>query len=136
MRAMEPLSNSKAFVLDPIVEQPRTAGYERLGDRGACLRRPVTKQAAAAAGAADLRRRGAGRARTHDEIVDRRSRHAGREALAVLPLCRDVAADIVPVPALQRVAHRAARVANALEAVEDVPVAVDVALGDLPVVRA
>ena len=39
-------------------------------------------------------------------------------------------------PRCERRAHRDRRVADPLEAVEDVPVAVDVALGDLPVVRA
>ena len=44
--------------------------------------------------------------------------------------------DRVPVAALQRLAHGGGRVADALEAVEDEPVAVDVPLGDLPVVGA
>ena len=45
-------------------------------------------------------------------------------------------ADAVPVARRQRRPHRGRRVPDALEAVEDVRVAVDMALGDLPVVGA
>ena len=44
--------------------------------------------------------------------------------------------DLLPVATLKRPAHRGGSVANPLEAVEDVAVAIDVALGDLPVVGA
>jgi hypothetical protein len=46
-----------------------------------------------------------------------------------------VPADFVPIAALQCLAHRDGRIADPLEAVEHMRIAVGVALGDLPVVR-
>src|SRR5262249_9224399 len=94
----------------------------------------IAEQASTAAGAAHFRGRRTGRTGTLHEVVNRRRRHSWREALAVFPLDRDLAANVVPVAALERSAHRHSSVANPLETVEDVAVAVDVALGDLPVV--
>src|SRR5215831_4227112 len=136
MRAIWPLSNAQAFHVDVVVEHLRPAGSKRVGDRGSLLRRAVAEDAAAAAGAADLRGRGAGRRGARAERVDRRRRDAGRETLAVLPFRGDVTADCVPVLALERLPQRDRRIANPLEAVEDRAVAVDVALHDVPVVRA
>ena len=59
----------------------------------------------------------------------------GASRFRFVPLRGDLAADFVPVAAFERGPHGDGRVANALEAVEDVAVAIDVALGDLPVVR-
>ena len=56
--------------------------------------------------------------------------------LAVLPFGGDVAADRRPVAALERRAHRDGDVADAREAALDLAIAVDVALGDVPVVDA
>ena len=49
---------------------------------------------------------------------------------------RNRAPDGVPIAALERRAHIGGRVADALEAVEDETIAVDVTLGDFPVVCA
>src|SRR5919201_911772 len=66
----------------------------------------------------------------HPQTFRRRRCHARRETLAVFPLFGDLAADLVPVMPLERCAHRDCRIANTLEAVEDVAIAVDVTLGD------
>src|SRR5581483_5183394 len=134
-RAMAPLSNPQPLRLDAIVEQPRAARRQRVADRRARGGWAVAEETAAAARAADLRGGGAGRPRSLDQRIDRRRRHARCEAFAVLPLDGDLASDFVPVAALERGAHGDGGIANPFEAVEDVPVAVDVPLGDLPVVR-
>src|SRR6185436_16086190 len=105
-------------------------------NRGARGRRAVAEQASSTAGAADLCRRRAGGVRARYQVVDGRRRDARRQALAVVPLDRHLPADLVPVAALERCPHRRRGIANPLEAVEDVAIAVDVALGDLPVVGA
>ena len=80
----------------------------------------------------------AGRVLFHSGISDQRvdflRRHSGREALAVFPLRGDRAADPLPVAALERRAHLDDRVANPLEAIEDLAVAVEMTLGNVPVV--
>jgi hypothetical protein len=58
----------------------------------------------------------------------------GRQPLAVLPFLGDGPSGGVPIALHQSGAHGGRGVANPLEAVEDVGVAVDVTLGDLPVV--
>src|SRR5439155_14223711 len=63
-------------------------------------------------------------------------RDARRQPLAVFPFAGDLPADLLPVAALKRHAHRDGGVSNPLEAIEDAAIAVDVALGDLPVVGA
>src|SRR5437870_2188061 len=136
IRAIATLSNPQPFGLDAVVENARATGGERVGHRSARLGRAVTEQAAATAGAAHL---GSGRsssASARDQIVDDGRRHAGREPFAVVPLGRDLPADLVPVAALEGDAHRGGRVADPLETVEDVAIAVGVALGDVPVVGA
>src|SRR5438445_3567440 len=136
MRAIARLSNPEAFALDLVVEQPRAARGEGASYRGARVGGAVAEQATAAAGAADLGGRRPRRPGAFDQIVDCRRRDARREPLAIVPFDRDLAADLVPVAALERDAHRGRRLANPFEALEDVAIAVDVALGDLPVVRA
>src|SRR5437763_1509692 len=109
---------------------------ERALDGGAGFRRTVAEQTSAAASAADLRGRRARGFRACDETVDHRRRDARREPLAVIPFDLDLLADLHPIALLERLAHRERRVADPLETVEDMRVAVDVPLGDLPVVRA
>src|SRR5438067_13040476 len=123
--AIATLSNPQAFRLDLVVEQPRAAGGERRGDRALRVGRAVADQAAAAPRAADLGACRAGRHGTRDEIVDSRCRDTRREPLAIFPFPGDLAAHFVPVAALERGAHRDRRVANVLEAVEGVLIAVD-----------
>src|SRR5712691_7466198 len=135
-RAIGWLSTCEAVALDPIVEHARTAGVERGGDRGAPGRRPVAEETAAAARAAYLGRRGASPPGAGNQILDDRRRHARCEALPVLPFLGNGAAHRVPVFDGKRGAHARRRVPDTLEAVEDVAVAVDVLLHDLPIVRA
>src|SRR5262245_3921975 len=129
MREIAALSKREPLGLDPVIENPGAARRERRGDGVARSRRSVTKQTAATAGAADLRRRRAGRRRACDQVVDDGRRHPGGQALAVVPFGRDLPADLVPVAAFERAPHRDRRIPDALEAVEDVAVAVDVPLG-------
>ena len=74
--------------------------------------------------------------RIGDERLDHRRRHAGCQLLARLPFEVDVRGDAGPIAAGEGVAHTARRLDDAIEALEDVAVAVDVALHDFPVVRA
>src|SRR3989454_4766961 len=136
MWAIARLSNSQAFDLDSVVEESRAAGRERLGDRGSCREWTVAEETPTAARAADFRGSRAGCTRARDEILNGRRRHARREPLAVLPLGGDLPADFAPVTALQRRTHGDPDVADALEAIEGVAVALDVGLGGLPVIGA
>src|SRR3989454_8310478 len=133
MWAIARLSNSQAFDLDSVVEESRAAGRERLGDRRSCRRWTVAEETPTAARAADFRGSRAGCTRARDEILNGRRRHARREPLAVLPLGGDLPADFAPVTALQRRTHGDPDVADALEAIEGVAVALGVALGGFPV---
>src|SRR5689334_20265591 len=54
-RATLRLSTRQAVALDPVVEQPRAAGGERIADGSVRLRRAVAEHAATTPGAADLR---------------------------------------------------------------------------------
>src|SRR6185436_15658966 len=99
-------------------------------------RRAVAEQASAAAGAADLGGRRPRGFRAGNQVVDCGSGHAGGQTLAIIPLLVDLPADLAPVAPLERGPQRHRRVADPFEAVEDVGVTVDVALGDLPVVGA
>src|SRR5438093_6482196 len=135
IRAMARLSNAETFGFDLEIEQTRTAGGECFRDRRARPGWAVTDQTAAAARAADLRRRRACRLRARDQVVDASRRHSGSEPFAVVPLCGDLPADFFPVASLERKPHGRRGVADALEAVENVAVAIDVSLGDFPVVR-
>src|SRR5262245_35120033 len=134
--AMDLLSTRQPVALERVVEQPRASAGEGSSDLVARCWRPVAEHAAAASSAADLRRRRACCGRSGDQILDGRRGHARRQLLTVLPLASNRAPDRVPVAALERLAHVGGRVADALEAVEDETVAVDVTLGDFPVVRA
>src|SRR5437762_13174725 len=87
--AIATLSNPQAFRLDLVLEQPRAPGRERRGDRALRVRRPVANQASAAARAADLGSRRAGRRGARDEIVDSGCRDARRQPLAVFPFPGD-----------------------------------------------
>ena len=102
----------------------RPAGRSRTGSRRRRRRRPWRPSRPAAR-------------RARDEVVDGRRGHARRQPLAVVPLLGDARGRRRPSRRATS-ASRIARggVADALEAVEDVPVAVDVLLGDLPVVGA
>src|SRR3989442_6090102 len=97
---MARLSKPQAFHLNPVVEQPRTASRERGGDRRLRVRRTVTEQAAAAAGAADLCCGRSGRAGSGRQIIDDRCRHTVRESFAVLPLVSNLTADFIPVASI------------------------------------
>src|SRR3982750_1765176 len=61
---------------------------------------------------------------------------AGGALLAVVPFGRGLAADLGPVAPFERAAHRVGDVGDAGEAAADAFVAVDVALGHVPVVDA
>src|SRR5262245_44700602 len=129
-----PSIDSQTIRLDLVVEDAGPSLGEGSRDRVMRSRRSVTEQATAAARATNLRRSGPRRAGALDELVDHRCRDTRREALAVVPLDGDLAAHFVPVGTFERSAHSGRRIADSFEAVEDVPVAIDVALRDLPVV--
>src|SRR5947208_10092585 len=100
IRAMAGLSKQEPFGLDVVIEHARTPAGERFGDSVMHFRRTIAEQAAAPAGPAHLRRRGAGSACPRDEVLDRRGRDARRKPLPVVPLDRNLPADLVPIPAL------------------------------------
>ena len=137
MRAMAALSNAEPFHLDPVVEHPRAARGER--------RRDGRPRAAAGRSRRGIRRR---RRRTpwrpsrrppSPARSGRRSRASSRRARGACGSPTRWRSAARPRPSRRARAPRAwrgGRVADALEAVEDVTVAVDVALDDLPVVRA
>src|SRR4051812_34638859 len=135
MRAMATLSNPQAFAFDAVVEEGRAAGRERGCNCLAGGRRTVAEQAAAAARAAHFRGGRAGGARPRNQALDRRRRDTRREPLAVFPLRRNLSTDFFPVTGGERAAHRDRGIADAFEGVEHLAIAVDVLLGDLPVVR-
>ncbi len=126
----------KAVGLDTVVqEQARPAVRERLLHGRDIARVGHAEEAAAAAGAADFRGARARGKGARDQRLDHRRRHARRQLLARLPLQVDLRATPFQSPRRQRLAHAAGGVDDALETVEDVAIAVDVALRDLPVVR-
>src|SRR5688572_28033390 len=116
MRAIARLSKPETFHLDPVVEHARAARGQRAGNRRPGVWPTVAEQASAPSGTADLGGLRAGDGRARDQIVDRWRGHAGREAFPILPFCRDLAADLVPVVGLQRVPHRRSGVPDAFEA--------------------
>src|SRR5262245_11841808 len=136
MRAIAWLSKPQTFSLDAEVQKTRPAGGERFGDRLSCRRGAVAKETAASSGAANFRPSGARGGGASDEVLDGSRGDAGCQPLPVVPFDGDLSADFVPIATQQRAAHRYRGVADPLEAVEDVPVTVDVALSDLPVVGA
>src|SRR5215470_18589572 len=85
--------------LDSVVEEPRPALCKRFGDGDSCRRRPVTEQAASAAGAADFGGGRAGSPGPCHQVIDRRRRDTWREPLAVVPLLGDLPSNLVPVAA-------------------------------------
>src|SRR5438105_3639396 len=139
MRAMEELSmplDAKPLALDRVVQNAGATRREGFRNRLARGGRPVAEETPAPARAANLGRRRARPPRARNQILDRCRRHSRRQTLAVVPLRGDLPADLVPVGEIERGAHRQRGVADALERFEDVAVAVDVALGDVPVVGA
>ncbi len=102
---------------------------------GSSVRRPVAEQAAAAAGAAHLRRGCAGGSSATHEIVDLRCRYARRQPLSVLPFGGNLAAHLIPVAPFERVTHRHSGIANPFETVEYGAIAVEMPFDDFPVVR-
>ncbi len=73
---------------------------------------------------------------TVDQLVDGRRGYSRRQPLAVLPLTHDLAAHFIEIAALERLAHSDGCISNALEAVEDLLIAIEMALCDFPVVGA
>src|SRR5687768_11891617 len=129
------LSTREPVAFDVEIEDAGAASGQRVTDGVVAIRGTIAEQASAAAGSADLCRRRPRASCAGDQLVDRGRRHTGRELLAGLPFRKDGVADAIPVFSRDRVAHRASGVADSLEAVEHVAVAVDMLLGDFPVVR-
>src|SRR2546422_23871 len=127
IRAIARLSKPQTFRFDAVVEQAGPAACQRRGDRRMRLGRAVAEKTSAAARAAHLGGGRSRRRRADDQVVNGRRRDARRQPLAVFPFPGDLPADLLPVAALQRRAHRDGGVANPLEAVEDMAVAIDVA---------
>src|SRR5512138_2082564 len=124
------LSTRESVALEREVEDACAAGLQRAADGVAGVGRAVAEETAAASGAAHLGRRCPFCHGARDEIVDGWRGHSRSETLAVVPFFGDRASDLVPVAAFERAAHGDGRVADPLEAVEHVAVAVDVPLGD------
>src|SRR5688572_24647604 len=135
-RATAALSTHEAFVFEAEVQDAGAAGRERRRDRLLAVRWPVAEEAAASAGAADLGGGGTRGAGTSNELVDEGCGDAGSQPPPVGPLLVDGRADPVPVTRDQRLAHARGGVADTLEAGKHLRVAVDVGLGDRPVVGA
>src|SRR4029450_10744944 len=135
MRAMAGLSNPETFPLDVPVEHAGAVRGKGGGDRRLCVRWSVAEQTAAAASSAHLGRRRPGLGGAFDELVDGRRRDTGGKSLSVGPFVGNLATDLVPVGWLGRATHRNGRVPDALEAVEYLAIAVDMALHDFPIVR-
>src|SRR5262245_17475903 len=130
MRAIAWLSNHEPFGFEPEVQYARAAFRERSFDGRLCGRRAEGEQTPAAAGAAHLGRGRAGRRCASDQVVNRRRAYPRSEPLPVAPFLRDLNADLIPVPARQGLSHVRGGVANPLEAVEDLAVAVEVPFHD------
>src|SRR5687767_8728681 len=132
--AMDLLSTREPVALERVVEHPRASAGQGRGDLGARTRRSIAEHAAAAARTAHFRGGGTGRSGSGNQALDCWRGDPRRELLPVLPFASDRAPDRVPVAPLERLAHVGRRIANAFEAVEDEPVAIDVPLGNFPVV--
>src|SRR5262245_56619947 len=131
-RAIWRLSTNQSVAFDGEVEKAGPSFHKCISHRVASIGRAEADETAPAAGAADL---GACRARAcgaGDEVVDHRSRHSRSETLPILPLLDDRAANPIPVAAAKGGPHGDGDVADALEAVEHMTVAVDVLLHDFP----
>src|SRR5262245_37155746 len=130
------LSTRQPVALEREIEDAGASRRERAADGLARRWRTVAEEAPAAARAADLGGRGTGCPGARDEIVDRGRGHARSQPLAIVPLLGNRLAHAVPIALFQRPAHRDGSVTDALEAIEDVPIAIDVPFHDLPVVGA
>src|SRR5688572_22661289 len=133
--ATDLLSTRQPVALECVFEHPRASAGQGRGDLGARIRRSIAEHAAATTCTAHFRRGCTGCGGSGDQSLDCWRGDPRRELLPVLPFASDRAPDRVPVAALERRAHVGCRVANAFEAVEDEAVAIDVPLGDFPVVR-
>src|SRR5687767_11169743 len=136
MRAMPRLSKSKTLGLDAEVEQTRTASGQRCGNGVAAVWWTVAEQAAAASRAAHLGGGGAGAHGARNQRLDRRRGDARRQLFACGPLARQLTPDLVPVAGLECGAHACGRIANPLEALENVAIPIEMPLGDLPIIGA
>src|SRR6187431_1707661 len=130
IRAIAKLSNPKAFRFDAIVEHPRPAAGKRFPNRFAAVRRTVAEQTASTTCTAHLGAGGAGGDRARNQLLDHRCGYPGCEPLAILPFLGNLPSDPVPVCLLQAGPHRRRGVANALETVEHIAIAVEVTLDD------
>src|SRR5688572_26202634 len=112
------LSTREAVPFDAEVEQAGAAGAERLANGLAPPGRTDAEEASTATCAAHLCRGGTSLHRPRNQCVNGRRRHAGGQPFPVFPLLGERAAELVPIPPGQCVAHRGRCVADALEAVE------------------
>src|SRR5262249_43841455 len=96
---------------------------------------PVAEETASTACATYFRGSGAGAHGPGHEVVDAGRGHARCEALASRPLAGDVPSNGVVVSAAERITHAARRIADLLEQLEDLTIAVEMTFGDVPVVR-
>src|SRR6478736_8827917 len=135
IRATAWLSNPKSLGFDAIGEEPGPAAGERGADRFMCGRWTVAEEAAAASGAAHFGCGRSGRVCAGDQIVNRRGRDTRREPLPVVPFDGNLPSNLVEVLAVQRPPHRDRRIADPLEAIENVAVAIDMTFCNFPVVR-
>src|SRR5678815_3184785 len=131
---MARLSTQQPVLLERVIQDRGAAGAKRLSDVGPTVGRAIAEQTAAAPGAAYFCRRRASLSRAGDQPLDARGGHPRRQSLSVFPLVGDSGSHAIPVVTRQRRPHCRSRVPDALEAVEDVRVAVDVLLRDVPIV--
>src|SRR5688572_19592507 len=94
------------------------------------------EQTTAATGAAHFCGTRAGCECAGNERLDHRRGHTRRQLLARLPFEIDLRSDAGPIAAAEGIADAAGGLDDAIEALEDVAVAVHMALHDFPVVRA
>ena len=128
--------DAQPFGLDAEVKELGTASRKRFAHSRDAVGGRNAEHAPAPAGAADLGRLRPGAAGASDQVVDLRRAHPRGQPLTVAPLLTEVATDGVPVRSLQGRAHRNRGIPNALEAIEDMAIAIDVPLHDFPVVGA
>ena len=117
--------DAQSLGLDSKVEQLGATCDERCTYGGGLVGRSQAKQTSSAAGSTHLgglSTRGAG---ASDQIVDLWGTDAGGEAFAVAPFLGEIVSNCLPVLAFEGSAHRDRGVANPLEAVEHIPIALD-----------
>lgn len=100
------------------------------------LGRCEAEEAAATTGPTDFSRPRAGGDGAREQVVDGGCGDARRETLAIVPLIGQRLTGGGPVAALQRAAHRAGNVRDAIKCRHDLRIAVDVTLHHVPVVDA